>query len=537
MSTGGPSDRQHAQNTSESGGRNSRPIRQTHVPSSGSRSGEPPNLTAYSDTPRYDLATVVQLVGVRPMILWGWEQSLGIPAPTRVNEDAGNTVRRYSERDLVASLWLREQILNGTPPPEAAARLRAAQRPTAGDNEEWNASASGQRLRGPVYSGPLPDSFVPPQRSPNRTRPLSDVDRAPLGLGSAESMGPPRVSYRQELGEGPSESYGSTPSRSHVWVSPLSGPLGGRQSLSNPVASAISGVVSGSVPPTMAAGPLTGQLGSGVEGRAAFPITSGPLPPPAVLPDSPPVGSWTNGGTGRSVAWTPVPGAVSTTSTSTHGREVRNLMPQLLRAFANFDTLGANHIVEEALSSRSVETVCVTLLQPALARVRDQWASHQVSVPEERFATNYVRGLLMAMFYQTPERVEAPTVWVGCGPRETHDIHALVLAVFLRRAGLRAVYLGQDIDGAELVEEARKRRPALVAISVTSTQRIRALARIAKAINQLDTPRPVPVFIGPIFARNPELQRKINGLYLGDDMGTATYHAKKLLGMDAPTVG
>lgn len=533
MSTGGPSDRQYVQNTAESGGRTSRPIRQTQAPSSGSRSGEPPNLAAYSDTPRYDLATVVQLVGVRPMILWGWEQSLGIPAPTRINEDAGNTVRRYSERDLVASLWLREQILNGAPPPEAAARLRAAQRPIAGDKEEWDASDSGQRVRGPVYSGPLPDSFVPPQRSPNRTRPLSDVDRAPLGLGSAEPVGPTRVGYGQNLGEGPSESYGNAPSRGQVWVSPLSGPLGGRRSLSSPGVS----VVSGSLPSAVAAGPLTGQLGSGVESRAALPITSGPLPPPPVLPNVSSTGSWTSGGMSRGVAWTPVPGTVSTTSTSTHGREVRNLMPQLLRAFASFDTLGANHIVEEALSSRSVETICVTLLLPALARVRDQWASHQLSVPEERFATNYVRGLLLAMFYQTPERVEAPTVWVGCGPREMHDVHALVLAVFLRRAGLRVVYLGQDVDGAELVEEARKRRPALVALSVTSSQRIRSLARVAKAINQLDTPRPVPVFIGPIFARNPELQRKINGLYLGDDMGTATYHAKKLLGMDAPTIG
>lgn len=507
------------------GGRPSGAPRPAHAPGSSGKSGEPPNLAKYSTSPRYDLATVVQLVGVRPMILWGWEQNLGIPAPTRVNDDVGSPVRRYSERDLVASLWLRDQILDGVSPPDAATKLRAALRPVTDEDETWEASDAGLRLGGHVNTGPLPDSFVP-QRSPKVTRQLSDLDRSLVsGLGAAEQVDPRRASYASGLDPASSGSYGVPPSRSQVWVSPLSGPLGGRISRSNPDVSAVSGPLT---PPAVGA-PPTGRLGP-----MSGPITSGPLPPPPVLPGM----QWSGESTVRSgAAWAGVSGAAVPNvaiATSTHGREVRTLIPQLLRAFASFDTLGANHIVREALSVRSVENVCVMLLQPTLARVSDQWASHRVTVPEERFATNYVRGLLFSFLNGTQERVEAPLVLVACGPREMNDVHALVLAVVLRRAGLRVIYLGQDEPRADIVEEARACRPAMVALSVAAPQRVRSLLRVAKAIGQFDAPAPTFVFSGPIFVRNPELQNKLNGYgrYLGDDMRNATYHAMNLLGLD-----
>ena len=526
MSTGGPSDR-HQAFAAGSGGRSGNPSRHTHTSGAGGgKSGEPPNLALFSNSPVYDLATVVQLVGVRPMILWGWEQHLGIPAPTRVNEEAGAAVRRYSERDLVASLWLRDQILDGVSPPDAAARLRAAAHPDAGDEEPWGASDSGLR-RGRVNTGPLPDSFAP-QRAPKYTRPLTEYERIPsIGLGAAERMDSPRSGFGEALGGASSGIHSAPPSQSQVWVSPLSGPLGDKRMLSDPSGSIMSGPIDAQVMP----GARSGQLSTDA---VIGPVTSGPLPSPRVVPGmySPP-----NSGesTARSMPWGVTPG--SGVSTSTRGRELRTLMPQLLRAFANFDTLGANHILEEALSTRSVETVCVTLLQPALARVGDLWASHHMTVPEEHFASNYVRGLLFSLLHQTPERIEAPMVFVSCGPREVNDVHALVLAVFLRRAGLRVIYLGQDMPGADLVEEVRRRRPAMLALSISSSQRIRSLARVGKAIGQLDAPRPTFVFSGPIFVRNPELQNKLasHGLYLGDDLGTATYHAMKLLGMDTST--
>jgi methanogenic corrinoid protein MtbC1 len=447
----------------------------------------------YQNEPQYDLATIVGLVGVRPMILWGWEQQLGIPAPTRVTDDMGGTVRRYSERDLVASIWLRDQILNGATPSEAVERLKAGQHPVIRDTESWDGGEVAATFeepppfRGRVMTGPLPDSTLPPRQarayptsevasgtsSGSHVQPQSQPGYGP-GLGRAQvSSSLKRASYGPALGTSPQASRATgnlyADYSGSTWVNPVSGPL-------RP--------------------------------------TSGPLTPPTT--DASSVG----------VPW------LGPASTSTRGRELRTLLPQLVRAFASFDTFAANHIVGEALSSRSVETVCVHLLQPALARIGELWSQRQISLPEERFAVNYVRGVLFSIFHKTPERYDAPTVIIGCGQREYLDTAALMLAVFARRIGLRVVYLGQDVEGSGLLDEVRERHPALVALDISTTQRIRALARLAKEMRQLEPPRPFFCYTGVVFARNADLQRKIkDATYLGDDTATAAFHVATMLGI------
>jgi methanogenic corrinoid protein MtbC1 len=473
--------------------------------SSGKKTATPPNLLAYSNTPRYDLATIVQLVGVRSMILWGWEQQLGIPVPTRVTDEMGGAVRRYSERDLVAAIWLRDQILNGVSPFDAAATLRAAQHPINDPDDSWGDATSGTGQgsdalpRARVNTGPLPDSTFVPQRAAAQTRRLPEWDPSSAendatyqpGLGSAE----PAPYASQTSGNSAfGASYPNEASGSQIWVSPLSGPLG-RRAASGPVGMR----------------PTTGPLSS--------PATTGPI-----------------GGNLRADSSTPGMARSPTTSAPMRPRDLRSLLPQLLRAFVNFDTHTANRLIAEALTGRSIEIVCVNLLQPALARLGELWARHDISSPEEHFATNYIRGLLFSVFQTTAERPDAPVIFTGCGPRELYDLGALMHALFWRRSGLRVVYLGADVDGESLIDEVRQRRPALVALTITSSQRIRALSRIGRQLEQMDGPRPLFGYDGPVFVRNPELRRKVSGIYLGDDLGTATWHVMNLFGVERPAV-
>src|SRR5579875_2738017 len=101
----------------------------------------PPLLETYSAEPKYDRQTITTLVGVRPMILWSWERQLGVTTTPRSEDDPAAAARRYSERDLVAFLWLREQIVGGKAPADAAALLHASQQNRAGLN---TFSARGQ---------------------------------------------------------------------------------------------------------------------------------------------------------------------------------------------------------------------------------------------------------------------------------------------------------------------------------------------------------------------------------------------------------
>lgn len=218
--------------------------------------------------------------------------------------------------------------------------------------------------------------------------------------------------------------------------------------------------------------------------------------------------------------------------TTTAGRELHELLPQLLRAFVNFDTHGANRLLEEVLAAHSLEIVYSNLLQPALSRIVELGAHRRIGDTETRYAINFIRQLLFSAFDPKQERVDGPVVIVACAPRELDDVGALALATFWRRAGLRVVYIGEDADGPDLVLETRKRRPQLVCVCISSAQRVRALARIARGIMQGESHPPVFTYSGAPFSKNPELQRRVNGVFLGDDPRTATWHVMRLLGAD-----
>jgi methanogenic corrinoid protein MtbC1 len=507
------------------------------------KDGEPPNLAAYSPEPKYDLATIVQLVGVRPMILWGWEQQLGIPAPARIpSEEPNGATRRYSERDLVASIWLRDQILHGAAPNDAAAKLLGAQRPYTDDGEQpfppRNALTQGPAPRGPVVTSPLRDSTFVQGRSSVSGRLTWGVERAGTSRPLGQSGPLSGVSRSQPSGPLMMNNLVAEPSPN----SPNSDALWGNGPISNP------GTFPAGTPQHIQMGGQSGALGP--IGPRSMPDPASPTswssmqPPvsraPAMSrplaqvvsspPSSPPPRDTFSGNDGAinasGVSW------IGPGTTHARGGELRALVPQLVRAFAAFDNYTASRIVREALATRSVETVCISLLQPAQARASEMWARRELTMPEERFAQNFVRGVLFSLFHNMPERFDGPAVFVGCGPREFNDIAVLMLAVFWRHAGLRVVYLGTDLEAAPLVDEIRARRPALVALTATAPQRVRSLAKVAKIITQLEAPRPIFTFGGPAFARNPELQRRVSGVYLGDDAATATWHVTNLLGAD-----
>jgi methanogenic corrinoid protein MtbC1 len=497
------------------------------------KTSHPPNLARFSNDPIYDLAAMVHLVGVRPMILWSWEQQLGIPAPARLTDEASGNVRRYSERDLIASLWLRDQILNGVEPTEAAARLVAAQEDRGRAAAGGAKPQSGELRRESVPGNRLGGDDFRPVRAAAPTRPLNQADLLidPTGTLSGTLFGGTSI-----------PSGRPAPAMPPPTVPPPAVPLTTSTSTAGPLGAARSGAFP--VPTTM--GPPDARGAEPFDAGASLPgprATAVSQPRYSSVQVSRPLGAPLSGPLQRpeqgryderasATAW-PAPGSVRVSGgPAMHGRDLRLLVPQLVYAFANLDTSGANHILNEAISARSVESVCINLLQPALARVMDLWASRQMSTPEERFATNYVRAHLFSIFHRTPERTDGPLAFVGSGPREQNETGALMLAAFWRRAGMRVVYLGPDMDGNALVEEARTRRPTLIALWISTPQRVRSLARLAKQIAQMEGSRPMLGFYGPIFLRNPELQRKVPGVYLGDDAATATFHLTNLLGAE-----
>ena len=101
---------------------------------------------------------------------------------------------------------------------------------------------------------------------------------------------------------------------------------------------------------------------------------------------------------------------------------------------------------------------------PTLKEVGDGWKRGEIEISQEHFASNLIRGRLLALarFWG---RGTGPLALLACAPGETHDITLLAFALVLRSHSWRILFLGADTPIATLARAAETTRPALVVVS------------------------------------------------------------------------
>ena len=464
--------------SSPASGTPSRPLGRSGNTNWGRRTGalgrgvpaEPPDLRRYPPTPRYDMATIADLVGVRAVTLWSWEQNLGIIIHDPAAEAA--TGLRYSERDLIILIWLREQIVAGADPLAAAQCIREAITATGG----------------------IPPVMPATPRTPSR--PLGSLTGR-LGEPNRDLSPPTGARFMDPTLNPPSQPI------SRLVESPPSMPLPRPMDPSmNPPSMPLPRMRSANDPPSQ---PIS-RLGASRHTPESVIAT----------PMSRPVHE---GGQAVSQTWV---GAMPT-------RDLRGMVKPLLDAFATLNMSTAARILDDAFLSRSVETTCMTLISPTLSRINEMWVRRDETLAEGLFGLNVLKARLFRLFDVLPENSHAPLTFIAAGPGESHEIEALMLALFWRRIGVRVVYFGQGVTGHGIVSSARKQRPRVVALTVSTSARARLIGQVATEFSRFDTPRPNFCLVGDILARNGALRKKTGGIFLGADAGEATQQVRQML--------
>ncbi|HET9494894.1 MAG TPA: MerR family transcriptional regulator [Chloroflexia bacterium] len=205
-------------------------------------------------------------------------------------------------------------------------------------------------------------------------------------------------------------------------------------------------------------------------------------------------------------------------------RSTQALREELLRAFRAVDEDAAAQVMSEALSLYSIEDVSLQILQPALVEVGELWLDGEVSVATEHFASSFVRSRLANLFHSSPHNAYGPLVLVGCAPDEFHELGAMFLAVFLRRAGFRVVYLGQNVPLDSLQGMIAAMKPDAVCISATRAETAASLVRLSDYLAEMQRNRgraPLLAYGGQVFNRYPHITERLGGAYLGEDARAA----------------
>ena len=116
---------------------------------------------------------------------------------------------------------------------------------------------------------------------------------------------------------------------------------------------------------------------------------------------------------------------------------------ELAGALDRFDEEQAHAILDRLLAAYRIETILRGLPLPYLHDLGERWARREVSVAQEHFASNLLRGRLLGLARGWGQGHGLAAV-LACLPGEQHDLGLITFGITMYRRGWRIIYLGPD---------------------------------------------------------------------------------------------
>lgn len=155
-------------------------------------------------------------------------------------------------------------------------------------------------------------------------------------------------------------------------------------------------------------------------------------------------------------------------STGVDGRAeqplVTDIAVQLRQALDGFDATAGHAAMDRLFGAVSIEFALTEVLIPYLHDLGDRWANGTVTVAQEHFASNLVRGRLLGLARDWGSGGPSSAVLAGM-PGEAHDLGLILLGVLIARRGWRVTFLGADTPFDTLENSVRELRPTLVVLA------------------------------------------------------------------------
>jgi DNA-binding transcriptional MerR regulator len=175
------------------------------------------------------------------------------------------------------------------------------------------------------------------------------------------------------------------------------------------------------------------------------------------------------------------PGIADARGSDSGRSEVSELAAQLQEALDRFDAAAGHAAMDRIFAAVSVELALTEILIPYLRRLGERWAAGEVSVAQEHFASNLVRGRLLALGRDWGTGGPASAV-LACMPGEGHDLGLVLLGVLIARRGWRVTFLGADTPIDTLETSLRDLQPTLVVLATYDAEVFHAHAEALSAL-------------------------------------------------------
>jgi DNA-binding transcriptional MerR regulator/methylmalonyl-CoA mutase cobalamin-binding subunit len=201
---------------------------------------------------------------------------------------------------------------------------------------------------------------------------------------------------------------------------------------------------------------------------------------------------------------------------------------KLFTALTSRDEAGTRKIIDTIQSMFDLKAIFFEIFTPCLYEIGEAWYRGEIRIATEHYASNFTRGILLNLLQAFPIYSESPTILIGCGPEEFHEIASLMLSVLLRREGYQVEFLGQDLPVEDLVFYAEDANAEMVILSISSGLSARPLRKMQGMLNELPK-KPKLGFGGRYFNQNKSARKEIEGIFLGDHLDQAIQNVHDLL--------
>lgn len=148
---------------------------------------------------------------------------------------------------------------------------------------------------------------------------------------------------------------------------------------------------------------------------------------------------------------------------------VAYLAVQLRDALDRYDVAGAHAALDRLFGTVSVEFALTEVLIPYLHELGERWAAGEITVAQEHFAANLIRGRLLGLTRDWGSGGSS-SVLLACLPGENHDLGLILLGVLIARRGWRVTFLGANTPFDGLESSILDLRPALVVLSTIDAE-------------------------------------------------------------------
>jgi MerR family transcriptional regulator, light-induced transcriptional regulator len=179
---------------------------------------------------------------------------------------------------------------------------------------------------------------------------------------------------------------------------------------------------------------------------------------------------------------------------------------ELRPALERLDDAAAQAAFDRLLADYSTPAMLEGVVLPLLSDLGDGWERGEISVAQEHFASNLIRGRLLGLA-RGWDLGSGPRAVLASPPGERHDLGLIIFGLALREHGWRITFLGADTPSDTLVDTVRGLAPEALVFAVADPARLEGVVETVAALANAAT----TVWVGGAGAAEVEGARLLAG--------------------------